>query len=303
MEFREARSLAVLGKVGTMARTAQEVNLTPAAVHKQLKNLECEFGVRLYEKSGRNVHLTQAAQVILPYLEELLADYDAVAAVLTEWKGAQRGFVRIGANPAVSSFLLPGLLKDFREMWPGVTAMLEVDASAALLERIANRSLDVAICLWNDADRQFGKSHACWEFDVVTVAAARSGAAYTCLADLAAVPFISLPPGTVLTSRIDGYLSGCGFQPSEVIVVNNSHTMISLIAAGLGFGLLPIWAVAADVEAGRLAVIPTTAPPLTGKLDLISARTGYIPPPVRAFIELARSHGSGDYLRLTEPRA
>ncbi len=66
MELRELRSLVTLAENGSITRTAEKLNLSAAAIHKQLKILEDELGVRLYEKAGRQLRLTQAAEVILP---------------------------------------------------------------------------------------------------------------------------------------------------------------------------------------------------------------------------------------------
>lgn len=290
VEFREARSLALLARLESLAQTAQQVNLTPAAVHKQIKNLEAEFGVRLYEKQGRNVQLTQAAHLIMPYLDELLAQYDAIHAALTEWKGVKRGFVRIGSNPAVSSYLMPSLLKKFRQGWPGVTPVLDVGSGHALAERLALRTLDVVVGHWEEPLDERLVRKACWEYDIVLVTALKDVPRRVKLRDLSRYPFVRLPDSGQLGDLIGRYLASHGVEPAETTVVNNSHTIISMIRVGLGIALLPIWAVAPDVAAGAIRVIRQAEPVLTARMGVIASKSGYIPPPVRAFIGLARNH-------------
>lgn len=291
MEFREVRSLATLGKLESIAKTAQQMNLTPAAVHKQIKNLENEFGVRLYEKTGRSVHLTQAAHAIMPYLDDLVAQHEAIFSVLREWKGLKRGFLRIGANPAMSSFLTPRVLQRFRQKWPDVTPILDVNTSSALLDGIANRSLDLALGIWTDADLAGVTIRARWEYELVLVAANRTDVpARAKIADLSRFPFVRLPEGTHLSNTIEAYLEGHGLEPSEALVVNNAHTIISMVRAGLGIAMLPIWAVASDLKAGALHVIRQQEPALLFHLDLITPRSRYLSPAAQAFIELARNH-------------
>lgn len=302
MEFREVRSLTVLGKLESIVKTAQEVNLTPAAVHKQIKNLENEFGVPLYEKTGRSVHLTQAAKVIMPYLDELLAQYEAITAALKEWKGLRRGFVRIGANPAISSFLVPALLHRFRETWPGITPILDVDISPVLAQRVASRSLDLAIGLWEDSERERLASQICWDFEVVFVTSARPKKRALRIRDLSGQPMVRLPQGTVLSGWIERYVAEHEFRPSQALVVNNAHTIISLIRAGLGIGMLPMWAVANEVQNGSLHVIRVQEPPLMGCCDLVTAPSTYLPPAVMALIEVARECSPPD-LTLRPPKS
>ena len=302
MEFREARSLAVLAQTESLAKTAKIVNLTPAAVHKQLKNLEHELGVTLYEKSGRAIQLTQAATLLLPHLEELLASYEAINAAVTDWKGLRRGFIRIGVNPATSTILLPSLLRAYRELWPRVTVMLDIDGGVSLSNRVANRSLDLGLGLWDEPGQTRVVSRMRWEYEIVPIASPELHVESTQIRDLSRHVHIRGPHNTTLATWIDAYLKRHGFQPNEAMVVNNSQTVSALVRAGLGFGFLPMWVVAAEIEAGQLQVIPCKERPLMGTLDLISTRSGYVSPPVNALIDLARAHDSWKRLQLSAHR-
>ena len=289
MELREVRSLAVLGRLGSITKTAEQVHLSPAAVHKQIKNLEIELGVRLYEKAGRRLHLTQAAVTILPYLNELLAQYDAISMALEEWKGLKRGFVRIGANPAISSYLVPTLLKRFRRKFADVALTLEVDASAPLVERVINRSVDLALLLSSDL-LEDGRVTilATWEFEIVLVANMPTVPRRAKLTDLRDFPFILLKPGNRLEGLIERYFAKMGFRPSVVMTVDNAHTLVSMVQAGLGVSMLPIWAVETDIQSETLSLVQQREEPLMGKLMLAGPRSGYTPQPVQAFVEIAR---------------
>src|SRR4051812_37437778 len=114
MELRELRSFVVLAEVGSIVKTAERVNLSAAAIHKQLKILETELGIQLYERAGRQLRLTQAAHILLPHIKILLAQYDAAMNALNEWKGLKQGTLQIGSGPAMSSHLMPLLLEEFR---------------------------------------------------------------------------------------------------------------------------------------------------------------------------------------------
>src|SRR5260370_73568 len=107
MGLRELRSFATLADLANITRTAERLHLTPPAIHKQLRCLEAELGVRIYEKVGRRLQLTQAGEVALPYVSSLLANYDALIDALNEWKGARKGLLRLGCGPATSSYILP----------------------------------------------------------------------------------------------------------------------------------------------------------------------------------------------------
>ena len=131
-----------VAELGSLSLAAQQLHLSPPAIHKQLKILEAELGVPLYEKVGRRLQITQPAEVLLPYLKDLLAQYDSALSALEEWKGMKRGLVRIGTGP--TSYILPIILKKFRRENPGVELLVESGNTPVLLEdlsRGAHRSL------------------------------------------------------------------------------------------------------------------------------------------------------------------
>jgi len=72
MELREVRSLVMLAELGSIQNVSESIHLTPGAIHKHLKMLEADLGVRLYEKRGRNLRLTAVAEIV----SSLLARYD-----------------------------------------------------------------------------------------------------------------------------------------------------------------------------------------------------------------------------------
>ena len=79
MEFRELRSLVALAESSSITLTAEKLCPSPGAIHKQLKTLEQEMGVRLYEKVGRRLQLTQATEMMLPYSKLESTEFQPIA--------------------------------------------------------------------------------------------------------------------------------------------------------------------------------------------------------------------------------
>src|SRR5579859_6793293 len=170
MGLRELRSLATLAELGSITRTAEKLYLTPPAIHKQLRCLQTELGVQLYEKVGRRLQLTPAAEIVLPYLRELLANYDAAIDALNEWKGVKKGLVRIGTGPTMSSYILPSLLKEFRRKFPGIELFVETGNTLALLEGLSKGSLDLVLIVSSGLPEEPTFSVEIeWPFEIVFV--------------------------------------------------------------------------------------------------------------------------------------
>lgn len=289
MELRGLRSLIALAESGSITRTAERLHLSAAAIHKQLKLLEEELGVRLYEKAGKQLRLTQAADVILPHVRNLLAEYDAALAALGEWKGLKRGLVRVGAGPTFSSYTLPALLKEFRRRYPDVELFVETGHTPFLIEGLKKGAIDLIFIVASELLEGPGLAvEAMWDFEIVLVSGLRASPARCRLAELRALPFVLYRQGSVFENLIDRYFAEQGFRPRVVTRSDNAEAIKALVRSGLGVSMLPRWAVEAELKEKKLALIRQQEPPLAARLALVTRRPGYTTQPVSAFIEVAR---------------
>src|SRR5579862_8263324 len=146
MELREMKSLIALAESGSIREAGVQCNLSPAAIHKHLKTLEREFAVQIYKKQHGRLELTEAGQLLLPFLNDILLHYESAFTAVSDWKDARRGLVRVGAGPTFSSYLLP-LLKRFRRRFPKVDLFVETGDSSHLTSRIRSGALDLVFDL------------------------------------------------------------------------------------------------------------------------------------------------------------
>ena len=291
MEFREIRSLVALADLGGIARAAEKLHLSAPAIHKQLKLLEAELGVQLYEKLGRRLRLTQAAEILLPYSRDLIAEHDAVIAAIAEWKGLERGIVRIGAGPASSVYLLPELLRKYRRAFPKVDLVVETGNSVTLLEKLANGSLDLALLVSSHSPEEKGLIvEKSWEMEFVLVSHLQRVPRRCSILELKKFPFILFRKGSRIQNAIDRYFDELGFHPNVIMTFDNADAIKAIVRAGLGVSLLPLWIVQSDLRMGTLTMIRQQERLLCSKLELLRRNSNYIPGPVTAFIELTRTH-------------
>ena len=287
MELKELRSLVVLSELGSISRAAEHLHLSPPAIHKQLKTLESELGVPLYERAGRQLQITQAAEVLLPYLKDLLAQYGSALSALEEWKGMKRGLVRIGTGP--SAYVLPAILKKFCRAHPGIDVLVETGNTPVLLENLNRGALDLALLVSADlAEKRDYCVEMSWDFEMVMVTHQRQAAGRPRLADLAHLRFILFRKGSRMQEPIDRYFAAAGFEPNIIMRFDNSEFVRSMVRAGLGVSILPLWVVDRDLKERRLNLIHHTGPTLNSKIALVRRKSSFVPQPVQAFVATAR---------------
>lgn len=274
-----------------IARVADTLALSAPAIHKQLKLLEAELGVQLYEKVGRGLRLTQAAELLLPYCRDLLAGHDTAIAAVEEWKGLKRGIIRIGAGPATSVHLLPGLLRTYRRAFPNIDVVVETGNSVGLIDQLRTGSLDVALLVSSqqavDPDLSVEST---WDMDFVFVSSLEEAPRRCRVSELGRFPFILFRRGSRMQAAIDRYFGELGFHPGVIMAFDNADAVKAMIGAGLGVSLLPFWIVHAELRQGALTMIRQRERPLVASFELVRRRSSYVPNAVTAFIELARSY-------------
>ncbi len=298
MDLRQIRSFVTLAKLSNITKTAETLHLSPAAIHKQLKNLEEELQTPLYEKIGRRLQLTQAAQVLLPHATDLLLRYESTLEALREWQGSKTATVRLGSGPGISIELLPELLLQFRNAHPGIEVVVETGSTVWLIQNLTEGALDLAIMVNPDAPgRERLTEEVAWDFEIVLVTASREVPRRCQIHALEAFPFILFKSGSQLEKAIDGYMEKHDFHPRVSMRFDNVETIKAMLKASAGISMLPQWAVLREIRSGALRLIRQTEPPLRSKIILAVRRGSYVPAPAKALIETAarsRYPGLGD---------
>ena len=289
MELREMKSLIALSECGSIREASRRCNLSSAAIHKHLKTLESEFGVPVYSKKNGRLVLTEAGQVLLPFVREILLRYGAAFVALEEWKGAKRGSVRIGAGPAFSSYLLPSILKRFRRRFPKVDVFIETGDSDHLMNQVRTGNLDLAFDLASAALKdEHLEQVAVWESEACFVSGLQKFPSHCQLKTLQSVPFILFQEESPMGMIVRNYLDTLNFHPNVIMRSDSAEAIKAMIRAGMGISVLFLWNIDADSQNSRFTVIQTEAPTLKSRISLIRLKSDYTSHAVTEFVELAR---------------
>lgn len=137
------RALVAGCDLGSFARAAARLGRSQSAVSMQLKKLEQQAGQRLFRRSGRGLALTEAGDALLAYARRIVALNDEAAASLGAT--AAVASVRIGLPQDFAEDVLPEVLKQFYQKWPGVHVEVRCGRNYSLAAEISESRLDVAI--------------------------------------------------------------------------------------------------------------------------------------------------------------
>ncbi len=297
MEFREIRSLVLLADLGSIRRVADTVHLSSPSVHKHLKALEDELNAPLYERSGRSLKLTEAAEMILPYFRQIVAEHDTARRVLDEWKGVKRGLVRIGAGQIIGTYLVPRVLERFFVRYPKVNVSIQAAPVKVLVEKLVAGRLDLAFLAVPELHEEPQLSTDDFEvicdiidLPMVFVSGTPDIPRRCSLKSLANVPFILYEQGLGINNVMERYFTEVNFRPRVVVRCDYTETIKAMAQKVPGVSLLPLWAVEKDVQDGTLWLVHQRERPLSLKIVLASRKKRYMPPAVRALIDVLREY-------------
>jgi len=148
------RTFLAVRKHRNYTRAAEEVFLTQPAVSRQMRQLEEELGVRLFEQIGKTLHLTDAGETLAVEAEKLLGAMERTAEAVRSHRSAERGSIRIGASTTPGFYLLPDLLGQFHRRFPKVALHYTVENSLRIEQMLVRNELDLGFVGANLSSRE-----------------------------------------------------------------------------------------------------------------------------------------------------
>src|SRR3954467_7725148 len=147
LDTRQLKAFATLARTGSFTLAAKELYLSQSAVSHSMKALEQEVGCRLLDRMGKKVLLTQAGETLLHHTEKILQEMDVARSALEHLGKWGRGRLRIGASTTACQYILPPVLREFKEEYPQSLITIEPGDTVEALELLRVNRIDLAIML------------------------------------------------------------------------------------------------------------------------------------------------------------
>ncbi|WP_299608778.1 LysR family transcriptional regulator [uncultured Tateyamaria sp.] len=283
MQTRALRNLVKTANVGSFLRAAEQLNMTLSALSMQMKGLETELGVQLFDRSVRPPRLTPIGRAIVDRAEDVLAREDALLDLCVPDDDLV-GTFRIGFVTSAAARLLPLFLKNTQQGMKRATFAFETGLSRALQESVLTGRLDAAVVTGTEGNLR-GLTQVELRREPF-VFAAHSGIAGDGLGALIARhTFFHFMPQTGIGQLIADAMRPID-RPADapIVVLDNLEAIMGCVKAGLGFTLLPgpdvnryadedLVKFPAPAESRRSLVLVTRSGDFIGRrLDLLTAQ-------------------------------
>ena len=285
----------IVARLGSVGAAAKQLGKTPSAVSQQIRHLTEALGVPLFERRGRGLVLTPAAEQVLPAATRLFDEAEAVFRLFGELEGTPTTTLRIAASDYVAKPLLVPVLRDLSLAGAPLHFEISTAHSEEAITRLEHGQVDMALVSLA-GERAGLDARVLFEQAFFWVAPARRGKKRSLVARLGdGEPLLRLAPGSVGRKLLERWLDQHGVRPRSTVDVPSVSLLLAYATGGVGIGLVP----ALPLEKGSLAGVElerADVDPLPVKLVV---RAGPKPAPATLdFIERLEREGARQRARL-----
>lgn len=258
MQIRALMYFDELVRTNSMRQAAENLNVAPTAISRQIENLEDHFGAPLVERSARGVKLTVAGELLAARAGRTLRELDHVQQLIEDLKGLERGHVSIYANGATVTNLLAPALAEFSLKYPKLRFTVTIASARQAVDAVSSAEADIAVTLFAPAisgNKVRLRSEIAYD---LIVTPHHPAAAYDEIPLRKLVDYpLALPDHSFgFRQAFDALIAKEGLSLDPVFVTSSMEMLKELVLGGAAVTLLPALTVRREIEAGQLSTIP-----------------------------------------------
>lgn len=288
MEIRQLRYFLEIARSEHLTASARNLFVTQSTLSHSLRLLEDELGVRLFDRVGRGLRLSQAGAAFRAYAGRALQEIEAGRMALSELSGLQAGQLTVGVIPTFLNTLVPPTVAAFSAAHPGVHVVVRDLRAGAIEDLLLAGELDVGVA-FHPAGREEIETEPLFDERMTLVTAPGhplAGRRSIAVGALAGLPLALLPRSFATRRLIDDALRGAKVVPDVRVEMESVESLLAACRSG---ELASIVGERAARHAGGLCVIPLVSPRVVRRAGVLWRRGG------------ARSAAAREFVALLEP--
>ena len=266
-------------------RAAEETNRSLPAVSMQVKQLEEQLGVALFQRTTRKVTLTQEGEQLLISARKALAELEVGLSHIQHAADVQQGHLSFACVPTIASTRLPAILTAFAKKYPGISVHVRELANQDLLEAVRRREVDFAIgpVPEKKGELEFAPIFVDDYCAMLPRGYQDNGRASISLRELSKLPLLKLSSSTAFRDHVDNALKANGLSHESNYEFMQVTTLVAMAEAGLGIALLPRVALPRRTP---LKVVRIIGPALSRTIAIVTIRGHSLSPAAARLVEM-----------------
>ncbi|MCC6742133.1 MAG: LysR family transcriptional regulator [Planctomycetia bacterium] len=272
----------------SFSKAANAVFLSQPTVSEHMAALERTVGNRLFDRVRGAVSLTRAGQVFYEHAKRMLAMQREAVRALDDLKGAVRGQLDLGGSTIPGTYVLPGLIRSFRDSHPDVKVTIRCGDSSEIIEMVVAGKVELGI-VGSRVKRRGVRSEEIAKDELVVICPPGHPWAKRRQvepAELAKEPFVTREQGSGTRETMERELAEAGVGPLQISVeVGSTEEVKESVKAGLGVSIVSRRAIGTELGAGALAAARLKGLDLSRSLNLVVSDERTLSGICKAFLE------------------
>jgi DNA-binding transcriptional LysR family regulator len=261
-DLRQLRAFVAVVEEGSFTLAARRIFVTQSAVSHSLRTLEEQLSCRLLDRTGKRVAVTAEGELLLRRCKRVIFELEQATRDLDGLRRWGQTRIRIGAPHSLCHFLIPSVLREFRDCFPRCEPLIEAGDTTLLLDRLAGAELDLVVGLkprgrgdegyrpmFNDRLAFVVSPFHPWAIDASTV-----------LSSISEHQLIIYAKATETHRLIEDWLEQHGGRGKKPLVLGDMQAIKEMAKLGIGVGVVAPWVAAREIADGSLKVVNIEEP-------------------------------------------
>lgn len=294
MELRDIKSFIEVASHKSFTKAAAHSYLTQPSLSKAVKKLEEELHVELFDRSTRNLRLTDAGRIVYQQGQKALGALENLDILLDELKEIVVGEIKMGVPPLIGTLFFSKIAREFHNIYPKVTLELVELGAKRITQLVENGEIDLGIIVLPASDTKFDIYPFIQDEFVLYLHEDHkySQKSSVTLSELKEEKFILFSEDFTMHDYIKQSCEEAGFIPKVSYQSSQWDLIIELVASNLGITLMPI-SIYFKQTNSNVKIIPIEKPHLFWKLGIITKKEAYRSFALKELLKMLKKNNNG----------
>ncbi|MBI5584719.1 MAG: LysR family transcriptional regulator [Deltaproteobacteria bacterium] len=288
MDFRRLEVFQKVFELKSFSRAGQELLLAQPTISEHIRLLEADLGLVLFDRRGKEVVPTRAADLLYDHAVRLEALRRETLRAMQQFLDKDQGELMVGGSNIPGQYLLPGILGQFKKKYPRIRVRLWIDDTKNMVEKLQAGVVDLGV-VGAAVDQDRVTCRLLTKDELVCIRPGDSDGRNTLDPDdLRSAPFILREAGSGTRKTIEAALQKIGLKAEDLQVVaemGSNEAIRQAVKAGVGISVISRRAVAEDLATGTIKEIKIRKFPLFRNFYLITMKQRTLSPLAQEFVD------------------
>lgn len=261
-DLRQLRAFVAVVEEGSFTLAARRIFVTQSAVSHSLRTLEEQLSCRLLDRSGKRVVVTSEGEILLKRCKRVIFELEQAGRDLDSLRRWGQTRIRIGAPQTLCHFLIPSVLREFKDCFPRCEPIIEAGDTTVLLDRLSGSDLDLVVGLkprsrGDEGYRPMFKDRLAFVVSPFHPWAADPESVRSTISDH---QFIIYAKATETHQLTEEWIEREGGRGKKPLVLGDMQAIKEMAKLGIGVGIVAPWVASREIAEGSLRVVAIDGP-------------------------------------------